>query len=237
MYTSGQLAKRCHVSVRAVQYYDQKGLLHATRTPSNQRRYQDSDLVRLQQIIAYQRLGFTLKDIQQLLNKHNDPSPLRALIAKQREKAEHTCQQAQAQVDSLNFLEKQLADSQITSTSLNESINYGRKQPRKLHQLRYKLLIWGLLVDLLFWGSLVIIIWQEGSFWWLLLGVLLSALVATVAITGYYRHISYLCPHCQAEFTPAFKKWLWAAHTPNTRKLVCPHCQQKSYCIEEYRNS
>ena len=237
MYTSGQLAKRCRVSVRTVQYYDQKGLLHATRTSSNQRQYQEDDLIRLQQILAYQQLGFTLKDIQQLLNNHNDSSPLRTLIAKQREKATATRQQAQAQVDSLNFLEKQLADSQITSTSLNKSINYGRKQPQKLRQLRYKLLIWGLLIDFLFWGSLVIIVWHEGSIWWFLLGILLSVLTAAVLVCGYYRQVIYLCPNCQTEFTPALKKWLWAAHTPNTRRLVCPHCQHRSYCIEEYRHS
>ena len=84
IYTSGQLAKRCRVSVRTVQYYDQQGLLHATRTSTNQRQYQDADLARLQQILAYQQLGFALKDIRQLLNNDNDPAPLRVLINQQR---------------------------------------------------------------------------------------------------------------------------------------------------------
>ena len=207
IYTSGQLAKRCRVSVRTVQYYDQQGLLHATRTSTNQRQYQDADLARLQQILAYQ----------------------------QREKAASDRQRAQAQIDSLNFLEKQLADSRVTATSLKKSILYGQRQPSKLRQLRRTILVWLVLIELLLW-SLAALIWRGASTWWALLGILLSVLVATIAITGYYRHVSYLCPHCQAEFTPAFRHWLWAAHTPNTRKLTCPHCQQKSYCIEEYRS-
>ncbi|WP_242363822.1 MerR family transcriptional regulator [Limosilactobacillus antri] len=235
IYTSGQLAKRCRVSVRTVQYYDQQGLLHATRTSTNQRQYQDADLARLQQILAYQQLGFALKDIRQLLNNDNDPAPLRVLINQQREKAASDRQRAQAQIDSLNFLEKQLADSRVTATSLKKSILYGQRQPSKLRQLRRTLLVWLVLIELLLW-SLATLIWRGASTWWALLGILLSVLVATIAITGYYRHVSYLCPHCQAEFTPAFRHWLWAAHTPNTRKLACPHCQQKSYCIEEYRS-
>ena len=39
MLTSGQLAQRCHTSIRTVQYYDQKGLLHAKRSHSNRREY------------------------------------------------------------------------------------------------------------------------------------------------------------------------------------------------------
>lgn len=32
MYTTGQLAKKCNISIRTIQYYDRRGLLHAKRT-------------------------------------------------------------------------------------------------------------------------------------------------------------------------------------------------------------
>ena len=38
IYTTGELAKICNVSVRTVQYYDQKGLLKPDRV-ENKRRY------------------------------------------------------------------------------------------------------------------------------------------------------------------------------------------------------
>ncbi len=87
MYTSGQLAKRCQVSVRTVQYYDQQELLHARRNASNQRRYQEDDLRRLQRILAYRQLGFTIKDIQKLLDQQDDQA-LRTAIALQEQRTQ-----------------------------------------------------------------------------------------------------------------------------------------------------
>lgn len=63
MFTSGQLAQQCHTSIRTIQYYDQQGLLHAKRTSSNRRMYDEKDRLRLQQILTYRKLGFKLKDI------------------------------------------------------------------------------------------------------------------------------------------------------------------------------
>lgn len=83
MLTSGQLAQRCHTSIRTVQYYDQKGLLHAKRTPSNRRAYDEKDLLRLQQIITYRKLGFKLKDIQRLIENKQTAHVLSSLIDKQ----------------------------------------------------------------------------------------------------------------------------------------------------------
>lgn len=95
MYTSGQLAKHCRVSVRTVQYYDQQGLLHARRTTSNQRRYQEDDLRRLQRILAYRQLGFTIKDIRELLDQQDDQA-LRTAITLQEQRTQQELQAAQA---------------------------------------------------------------------------------------------------------------------------------------------
>ena len=48
----------------------------------------------------------------------------------------------------------------------------------------------------------------------------------------YYRGVAYICPHCHHIFKPAMKEMLWANHTLNTRKLTCPKCGVKSFCVE-----
>ena len=48
----------------------------------------------------------------------------------------------------------------------------------------------------------------------------------------YYKKINYICPECGAIFKPKFKNMFFANHTPSTRKLTCPNCKKKSFCVE-----
>jgi len=64
----GQLAKRCGVGIDTVRYYERNGLLTPQmRLASGYRRYGDIQLARLHFIRRAQGLGFTLKEIKQLL--------------------------------------------------------------------------------------------------------------------------------------------------------------------------
>src|SRR5690349_2938936 len=64
----GALAERAGVSIDTVRYYEKSGLLAPqARRPSGYRRYGDLQLSRLRFIRRAQSLGFTLKDIRELL--------------------------------------------------------------------------------------------------------------------------------------------------------------------------
>jgi MerR family copper efflux transcriptional regulator len=64
----GTLAKRAGVSIDTVRYYEKSGLLDPeARLPSGYRRYSDAQVSRLRFIRRAQDLGFTLKDIRELL--------------------------------------------------------------------------------------------------------------------------------------------------------------------------
>jgi MerR family transcriptional regulator, copper efflux regulator len=64
----GNLAKRADVSIDTVRYYEKSGLLAPqARLPSGYRRYGDSQVARLRFIRRAQELGFSLKDIRELL--------------------------------------------------------------------------------------------------------------------------------------------------------------------------
>ena len=65
----GQLAKRAGVGVDTVRYYERNGLLSPrSRLPSGYRRYGEVELARLRFIRRAQALGFTLKEINELLS-------------------------------------------------------------------------------------------------------------------------------------------------------------------------
>lgn len=67
-----QVAKLSNVTVRALQYYDFIGLLTPKRDEnSGYRFYGNEELEKLQQILFFKELGFSLKQIKEILN---DPS-------------------------------------------------------------------------------------------------------------------------------------------------------------------
>src|SRR5882757_3457142 len=64
----GQLAKRGGVGIDTVRYYERNGLLAPrSRLASGYRRYGELELARLRFIRRAQALGFTLKEIKELL--------------------------------------------------------------------------------------------------------------------------------------------------------------------------
>ncbi|MFQ3783420.1 MerR family transcriptional regulator [Staphylococcus saprophyticus] len=68
--------------------------------------------------------------------------------------------------------------------------------------------------------------------WWPLLST--SPILFTYAVNFTiftYTALSYVCPNCQATFKPNLKQWMFSAHTPKTRKLQCPHCDQDHHCV------
>ena len=68
MMTVNEVSKLTGVSIRALQYYDKIGLLHpAEYTEAGYRLYDDTALERLQQILLFRELEFSLKEIQSIL--------------------------------------------------------------------------------------------------------------------------------------------------------------------------
>src|SRR5262245_48054423 len=72
----GDLARETGVSVRALHYYEEVGLLVPSgRTPSGHRVYSEEDVTRLQQIVSLRDIGLSLDEIKEMLAKP-DSSPL-----------------------------------------------------------------------------------------------------------------------------------------------------------------
>jgi DNA-binding transcriptional MerR regulator len=71
-YTVKQLASLANISVRTLHYYDQIGLLKPSFVAKNgYRAYQEKELLRLQQILFFRELDFSLDDIRKMLNQPN----------------------------------------------------------------------------------------------------------------------------------------------------------------------
>ncbi len=63
-YRIGELARKAHVTVRTVRYYEALGLLKTqSRSVGGQRYYTDADLIYLLRILQLKRFGFSLDQI------------------------------------------------------------------------------------------------------------------------------------------------------------------------------
>lgn len=71
MLQAQQFAELAGVTVRTLHHYDRLGLLRAQRTEAGYRMYRESDLERLEQIVALKFVGLPLKRIKTLLDRDN----------------------------------------------------------------------------------------------------------------------------------------------------------------------
>jgi MerR family transcriptional regulator, copper efflux regulator len=66
--STGQLAQAAGVNLQTVRYYERRGLLpEPSRTASGHRKYGPADVERLRFVRRAQALGFTLREIEDLL--------------------------------------------------------------------------------------------------------------------------------------------------------------------------
>lgn len=65
----GDLARRTGLSVSAIRFYEDRGLVEPFRTSGNQRRFLRADIRRLSFILIAQRLGLALGEIEAELKK------------------------------------------------------------------------------------------------------------------------------------------------------------------------
>src|ERR1043165_8346465 len=85
----GAIAKRAGVSIDTVRYYEKNGLLSPQgRLASGYRRYGDLELSRLRFIRRAQELGFSLKDVRELLGLSRQRDVARVKRAAEKKLAE-----------------------------------------------------------------------------------------------------------------------------------------------------
>lgn len=104
-----QLAKKAGVSPDTVRFYTKEGLLRPTKSPENgYQNYSTSDFQRLTFARKARQLGFSLKEIQAILEQaddHHSPCPMvRGLFEKHLVKVEQ-------QIEELQSLRRRMLDA------------------------------------------------------------------------------------------------------------------------------
>lgn len=233
-YTTGEIAALCNVSVRTVQYYDTCGLLAPSElTEGGRRLYCEEDYKRLQAICFLRELNFSIKNITQLFNEENSEEVILLLIETREKELNREVSENLSRIKKLKDLKNRISQSAGVSVESIGDIVCAMENKKKMRRLHMVMLLTAVPITALQWAS--VILWIAKDVWWLFaLYVLLLVPYAFWISDYYFKRAAYICPHCHSVFKPSFKTAFWAKHTPNTRKLTCPECNHKSYCVEVY---
>lgn len=233
-YTTGDIAKICGVSVRTVQYYDSRNILVPSELSEGGRRlYSEQDLKRMKVICFLRDVGISINSIGELLAEENPSSVIAALLKRQEQIIKEEVNERKTQLELIESIQQELKTVDIFSVESIGDIAYVVKQKNKLKQLHAFLLITGIPISMLQWGSIILLI-SSRIYWPFIIWAVLAIPYAIWVSIYYFKNVAYICPQCHEIFRPKFKEALWARHTPTLRKLTCTCCGYHGFCIEVY---
>ena len=231
-YTTGELAKACGVTVRTVQFYDQRGILiPSALTEGGRRLYSEEDLKKMKIICFLRDTGLSLDSIGQLLKEEDPGSVISILLEQQEQILREEIADRRKKLDRLEELGKGVKDSSVFTVETIGDIAVFMENKKKLSAVHRNLLLTGIPVSMMQWAG--ILLWVLKGIWWpFVLWLVLVAAYGFLVIPYYYRSTAYICPQCHETFRPSFRDFFLSRHTPKTRKLTCVKCGHNGFCVE-----
>ncbi len=233
-YTTGEMAKLCGVTVRTVQYYDTRGILIPSElTEGGRRLYSEEDLQKMKIICFLRGLDFSIDSISTLFKEENPDKVISLLIEQQEEALSQEIKERQEKLSSIIELKTSLKDFEKFSVESIGDIVRIMENKKKLRKMRIIMLATGIPLEIAEVVTLIIGV-SHGMWFPFIIALALQIIFAVMGSKYYYDNIAYICPECHKVLRASFKEMFFANHTPNTRKLTCPHCGKKSFCVETY---
>lgn len=227
-YSIGEVAAMLKVSTRTLRFYDEKGLVKPAYTEENGYRFYEKEQIKQIELILFLKdLGFSLKQIKMLIQDQRGKQSLELLLKQQYQENKQKIKELTAKQKQIEHLQK-IGVLSATLTNFSDITSIMRKE-NKMTTVRRKILIF-----------LIMLITIELISISLMYALRLSPIIVIViAVLGavffskyYYDRVEYVCPNCGNIFIPSFLAFNLAPHTPKFRKLTCPKCGKKSYCLE-----
>lgn len=234
-YTTGEIAKLCGVTVRTVQYYDTRNILVPSQLSEGGRRlYSEDDLKRMKVICFLRELDIPINAIGELLAEEHPEDVLHLLLQQQEQILKDEIGIRQEKLQKLQALRQDIQKTERFSIETIGDIAHIMENKKKLRRVRWTMLGVGLIAEAFEIGTALL--WALKGIWWpfAFIGMPVAIVLSVWISVYYFRKVAYICPKCHSVFKPKFKEAFWANHTPTTRKLTCPECGHKGFCVETY---
>lgn len=229
VYSIGEAAKKLQISTRTLRFYQEKGLVIPAYTEENGYRFYSEEQIRQIELILFlKELGFSLRQIKMLIQDEHGGQSLDLLLKEQ-------YQENQRKIDKLSKKQRQIEHLQKIKLSRvvltnHSSIKDIMRKENRLSALRRRICFLGILLIL---GELIGISLLYAFKVQMSVAVIGITVVGAIALSKYYYdNVEYVCPNCGDVFIPSFLTFNLAPHTPKFRKLTCPRCGKRSYCLE-----
>ena len=234
LYTTGEVAKFCGVSVRTVQYYDTRGILiPSSLTEGGRRLYTEEDVNRMKVICFLRELDLPINSISKLLAEEHPERVIELLLAEQERDLKTELGNLQEKLDKLTGLRRAIPGLDEFSLESIGDIAIIMEHKKKLRRIRWNMVIIAILAEIIEVGS--VLLWVLKGIWWpAVVGLPLFIALCTWLVIYYYQKIVYICPACHRVFRPTVKDFMFSNHTPTTRKLTCPVCGHRGFCVETH---
>ena len=234
LYTTGEVAKLCGVSVRTVQYYDTRSILIPSELSEGGRRlYSEEDVKRMKIICFLRDAGISISSIEELLSEQEPGKVIHILVEQQEALLREEMTERQTKLETLGQMKKALKDVEHFSFEAIGDIAYKMENKKQMQKLHAILLITGLPINILQWGIIFYGI-ATGNWWPIIIYFVVAVPYGFWLSRFYFKRVAYICPECHTVFKPVFKEALFAKHTPTLRKVTCTCCGYKGFCIETY---
>lgn len=188
----------------------------------------------MQTICLLRNLGLSLDTIKKIFDESNGKEVITLILTEQLKTLESEIEERQAQMKQICAILRGVEETPDFSLESLPDIADRMKQKKKnpLRKVYGWMLAIGILMSMVEAGT--ILLWIFTGVWIpFAVGVPLVMIAAILICFGlYYPKVAYICPECHQKFQPKKAPWFFAKHTPRTRKLTCPHCSKKSYCVE-----
>ena len=228
-YSIGEAAKKLQVSTRTLRFYEEKDLVRPAYTEENGYRFYSEEQIRQIELILFlKELGFSLRQIKMLIQDKHGGQSLDLLLKEQYQENQRKIDKLSKKQRKIEHLQK-IKLSRVVLTNHSGIKDIMRKENR-LSALRRRMCFLGILLIL---GELIGISLLYAFKVQMSVAVIGITVVGAIALAKYYYdHVEYVCPNCGDVFIPSFLAFNLAPHTPKFRKLTCPKCGKRSYCLE-----
>lgn len=233
-FTTGELSKRCCVSVRTVQYYDKEGLLKPSELSQGGRRlYTEEDMLKLKCICLYRALGFSLQEIKPILKENSNKELFERILKEQQIKLDSEIKVLNEKRLKLQAVINQLDETgiiKIKSIDDMDRLIEKKEKYRKTEVMTYIFL--GCYILLMLAGFPLAVCFTDFGGW-------IFAVIAVILLLGlvyYHKEVNaYICPKCHHKFKISFLKDLFSLNgARNGKYLKCPNCGRRGWVKETY---